>query len=66
MAIINDNWDFSVQAFKSVIFIANCGLLFGVLLSKPQPNLNTTVGFDMKMTLKTPPHPPPQKLFRHF
>ena len=30
------------------------------LLSKPQPNLNTTVGFDMKMTLQTPPttHPP--------
>ena len=27
------------------------------LLSKPQPNLNTTVGFDMKMTLQTPPHP---------
>ena len=24
-------------------------------LSKPQPNLNTTVGFDMKMTLQTPP-----------
>ena len=36
-------------------------------LSKPQPKLNTTVGFDMKMTLQTPPHPPPsQKLFRHF
>ena len=28
-------------------------------LSKPQPNLNTTVGFDMKMTLQTPPRPPP-------
>ena len=27
-------------------------------LSKPQPDLNTTVGFDMKMTLQTPPHPP--------
>ena len=26
-------------------------------LSKPRPNLNTTVGFDMKMTLQTPPHP---------
>ena len=26
-----------------------------VLLSKPQPNLNTKVGFDMKMTLQTPP-----------
>ena len=25
-------------------------------LSKPQPNLNTTVGFDNKMTLQTPPH----------
>ena len=25
------------------------------ILSKPQPNLNTTVGFDMKMTLHTPP-----------
>ena len=24
-------------------------------LSKPQPNLNTMVGFDMKMTLQTPP-----------
>ena len=30
-----------------------------MVLSKPQPNLNTTVGFDMKMTLETPPHPPP-------
>ena len=32
------------------------------LLSKPQPylNLNTTVGFDMKMTLQTPPHHHPQ------
>ena len=29
------------------------------VLSKPQPNLNTTVGFDMKMTLQTPTHPPP-------
>ena len=29
------------------------------ILSKPQPNLNTTVGFYMKMTLQTPPHPPP-------
>ena len=30
------------------------------ILSKPQPNLNSTVGFDMKMTLQTPPptHPP--------
>ena len=29
------------------------------LLSKPQPqpNLNTTVGFNTKMTLHTPPHP---------
>ena len=27
----------------------------------PQPNLNTTVGFDTKMTLHTP-HPTPQKL----
>ena len=26
-----------------------------VILSKPQPNLNTTDGFDMKMTLQTPP-----------
>ena len=31
------------------------------VLSKPQPNLNTTVGFDNKMTLQTPP-PPPHKL----
>ena len=33
--------------------------VFVVLLSKPQPNLNlnTTVGFDMKMTLQTPPTP---------
>ena len=29
--------------------------LYHPLLSKPQPNLNTTVGFDMKMTLHTPP-----------
>ena len=30
-----------------------------MVLSKPQPqpNLNTTVGFDTKMTLQTPPHP---------
>ena len=27
-------------------------------LSKPQPNLNTTVGFDMKMTVHTATHPP--------
>ena len=33
-----------------------------VLLSKPQPNLNITVGFDNKMTLQTPPPTPPQKL----
>ena len=26
-----------------------------VILSKPQPNLNTMVGFDMKMILQTPP-----------
>ena len=26
-----------------------------LILSKPQPNLNTTVGFDMKMTLQIPP-----------
>ena len=26
-------------------------------LSKPQPNLNTMVGFDNKMTLHHPPHP---------
>ena len=32
------------------------------ILSKPQPNLNTTFGFDKKMTLKTPPPTPPQKL----
>ena len=32
---------------------------YTILLSKPQPNLNTMVGFDMKMTLQTPPHPPP-------
>ena len=25
------------------------------ILSKPQPNLNTTVGFDMKMTVQTSP-----------
>ena len=32
-----------------------------LLLLKPQLNLNTTstvVGFDMKMTVQTPPHPP--------
>ena len=29
--------------------------LRGVKLSKPQPNLNTTVGLTMKMTLQTPP-----------
>ena len=28
------------------------------LLSKPQPNLNTTVGFDLKMALHTPPPTP--------
>ena len=28
------------------------------LLSKPQPNLNTVVGFDLKMTLHTTPHHP--------
>ena len=33
--------------------------LGSLILSKPQPNLNTTVGFDNKMTLQTPP-PPPQ------
>ena len=33
-------------------------------LSKPQPNVNTTVGFDMKMTLQTPPHPPPTETFQ--
>ena len=27
-------------------------------MSKPQPNLNTTVGFDKKMTLETPPQKP--------
>ena len=27
-------------------------------LSKPQPNLNTTVGLYMKMTLQPPPPPP--------
>ena len=29
--------------------------LLSLILSKPQPNLNTTVGFDNKMTLQTPP-----------
>ena len=29
--------------------------IFFLQLSKPQPNLNTTVGFDRKMTLQTPP-----------
>ena len=34
--------------------------LLSLILSKPQPNLNTTVGFDNKMTLQTPPtHPTP-------
>ena len=32
------------------------------ILSKPQPNLNTTFGFHKKITLKTPPPTPPQKL----
>ena len=39
------------------------------ILSKPQPNLNTTVGLTTKMTLPTPPPTtphPPHKLFRHF
>ena len=29
-----------------------------LILSKPQPNLNTTVMFDLKMTLHTTHHPP--------
>ena len=38
---------------------------WGSILSKPQPqpNLNTTVGFDTKMTLHTPPHPPTHRNF---
>ena len=32
-------------------------------LSKTQPNLNTTVGFDNKMTLQTPPHRVSNSLF---
>ena len=32
-------------------------------LSKPQPNLNTTVGFDNKMTLQTPPQRVSNSLF---
>ena len=32
--------------------------LGSLILSKPQPNLNTTVGFDNKMTLQTPPTQP--------
>ena len=34
------------------------------LLSKPQPNLNTMVGFDMKMTLQTPPTHPTTETFQ--
>ena len=32
-----------------------CSDIPQTFLSKPQPNLNTTVRFDMKMTLQTPP-----------
>ena len=39
--------------------------LFIVTTPTPTPtqhNLNTVVGLDTKMTVHTPPHPPPQKL----
>ena len=32
-------------------------------LSKPQPQHNTTVGFDMKMTVQTTPPPTPTQTF---
>ena len=35
------------------LFSTGVSLIF-VVLSKPQPNLNTTVGLTMKMTLQTP------------
>ena len=34
-------------------------------LSKPQPNLNTTVGLYMKMTLQPPPPPPTHHHYPH-
>ena len=37
----------------------------GIFVTTPtttQHNLNTVVGLDMKMTVQTPPHHPPQKL----
>ena len=35
-----------------------------IKLSKLQPQHNSTVGFDMKMTVQTPPHPPPTETFQ--
>ena len=35
--------------------VAGYGISVLVILSKPQPNLNTTVGFYMKITLQPPP-----------
>ena len=49
---------FDIKATQSCLIQS---LFIQTLLSKPQPNLNTTVVFDMKMTVQTPPTPP-QKL----
>ena len=55
-----------LQAFLRVCFKAPpiFSIIGAVFLSKPKPNLNTTVGFDMKMTLQTPP--PPTETTKHI
>ena len=55
--------------FLFLAFSHICSLIIQItLLSKPQPqpNLNTTVGFDTKMTLQTPPHPTTPPHHRNF
>ena len=52
------SWKTSYESYKSFDNLNYSCFNGNRLLSKPQPNLNTTVGFDMKMTLQTPPTPP--------
>ena len=59
-------WCYRLSIWYSLILLL---LLFlNTFVKTPTPTQqNTTVGFDMKMTVQTtPPHPLPHKLFRHF
>ena len=44
-------------ASSATVTVKNNTKYFMLSKPQPQPNLNTTVGFDTKMTLQTPPHP---------